>query len=93
MRVIAPCHTHLKLSLPWRQWWRLDEGMTVQQSEGHFTPPNHHSRVVSPPGRTRRRPEPRRGAESRLDVQKEAEEVTEKASEREREEAAEEPGA
>lgn len=33
MRVIAPCHTHLKLSLPWRQWWRSDQGMTVHQSE------------------------------------------------------------
>lgn len=32
-RVIAPCHAHLQLSLPGRQWWRSDQGMTVQQSE------------------------------------------------------------
>lgn len=56
-RVIAPCHTHLKLSLPWRQWWRLDQGMTVQQCEGatslHFLRASPAG-AVSPPGRTRR---------------------------------------
>lgn len=54
MRVIAPCHTHLKLSLPWRQWWRLDQGMTVQQSE------DSTSLHFLPDGQTQRRPEPRR---------------------------------
>lgn len=103
MRVIAPRHTHLKLSLPWRQWWRLDRGMRVEQSEDstslHFLQtttaeschrPEGHGDGQSPGDRALK---PKRSGESRLDVQTEAEELTEKAAKGERKEAAEEPGA